>query len=179
VFAALAYELPVDRMITGLKFHRQPHFALALGELLAGALIENRGRSRDSDPDFLVPVPLHRHRLAVRGYNQALEIARPVSDVLRVELAPRLCERLRDTPEQTGLSAAERRRNLRGAFAVRGGCEGLRIAVLDDVITTGSTAAAVVAAFHEAGAAQVEVWAVARTLVATGVAPTRASSHRI
>lgn len=157
--AALSYEYPVDRMITAAKFHRQLHFALALGELLARSLGGASVR-----PDLLVPVPLHRRRLAQRGYNQALEIARPVSDILGVQLAPQLCQRLRDTPEQTGLKAVERRRNLRNAFAVTKECAGARIAILDDVITTGSTAAAVAQAFRRAGAAHVEVWAVARVL---------------
>src|SRR5262245_59373704 len=73
VFAALSYEYPVDRMITAAKFRGQLHFALALGELLADAL-----RSVEH-PDLVVPVPLHRSRLASRGYNQAFEIARPVA----------------------------------------------------------------------------------------------------
>jgi ComF family protein len=161
VRAALAYEFPVDRMITGAKFHRQLHFARALGELFAWDL--QRGAIAAPHPDVLVPVPLSQRRLAARGYNQALEIARPVAAMLGLALEPSACRRIRDTAEQTGLSANERRRNLRGAFAV-GGCAGARVAVLDDVVTTGSTAAAVSAAFRDAGAASVEVWAVARAL---------------
>jgi predicted amidophosphoribosyltransferase len=68
------------------------------------------------------------------------------------------------TMEQTGLSAAERRRNLRGAFLVRSACTGARIAILDDVITTGSTTAALAQAFRDAGAEHIEIWAAARTL---------------
>jgi ComF family protein len=166
VRAALVYEYPVDRLITGAKFHRQLHLARALGELLAFSMMETqRPPNREAPPfDLLVPVPLHRRRLAARGYNQALEIARPVGEALGLELAPRLCERVRDTAEQTGLTAVERRRNLRDAFVVTGDCAGARVAVLDDVVTTGSTAAAVAKAFRQAGAAQVEVWAVARAL---------------
>ncbi len=163
VQAALSYEYPVDRLVTGAKFRGQLHFARALGELLTMAL-ERTGTAADP-PDLLVPVPLHRRRLAERGYNQALEIARPVAESLCLPLSPGLCERLRNTPEQTGLSAAERRRNLRQVFTVRGACAGARVAVVDDVITTGSTAAAMAQALREAGAAQVEVWAVARTLL--------------
>jgi ComF family protein len=160
VLAALSYEYPVDRMVTAAKFHRQLHFACALGELLAG-VAEKRCAEL---PDLLVPVPLHRDRLARRGYNQALEIARPVAERLRLRLAPSECERCKPTAEQTGLTAAQRRRNLRGAFRARSSCAGARVAILDDVITTGSTAAAVAHAFRQAGAAHVEVWAVARTL---------------
>jgi ComF family protein len=158
--AALSYEYPVDRMVTRAKFHGQLHFAWALGELIA-AVVEERGGEL---PDLLVPVPLHRERLARRGYNQALEIGRPVAELLRLKLAPSVCERVKPTAEQTGLSAAERRRNLRGAFRVRSPCTGARVAILDDVITTGSTTAALARAFRAAGAAYVEVWAAARTL---------------
>jgi ComF family protein len=149
-------------MITAAKFHRQLHLAWALGELLAGAL--ERGREGRAMPDLLVPVPLHQRRLAERGYNQALEIARPVAAKLRIRLRARACERIRATAGQTGLTAAARRRNLRNAFRARGEFAGARVAILDDVVTTGSTAAAVAMAFREAGAAGVEVWAVARAL---------------
>ncbi len=158
--AALSYEYPVDRMITGAKFHRQLHFAWALGELLAEAVVARRA----AVPEMLVPVPLHRRRLGERGYNQALEIARPVAALLRARLAPSSCERSRPTAEQTGLSAAARRRNLSGAFRVRAPCAGMHVAILDDVITTGSTTEALAQAFRDAGAARVDVWAVARTL---------------
>jgi ComF family protein len=162
VMAALSYEYPVDRMIAGAKFHRELHLAHALGELLA-VTVTRSGAGRQM-PDLLVPVPLHQRRLATRGYNQALEIARPVAERTGVPLAAGLCERIRPTAEQTGLPAAERRRNLRGAFRVRESCVGTRLAILDDVITTGSTAAAVAQAFRTAGAAHIEVWVVARTL---------------
>lgn len=160
VVAALAYEYPVDRMVAAAKFRGQLHFALALGELLAVAV----ARAGCAAPDLLVPVPLHRRRLGERGYNQALEIGRPVAERTGVRLEPALCERVRPTAEQSGLKAAERRRNLRGAFRVRGRCDGARIAIVDDVITTGSTAAALAQALRAAGAAQVEVWAAARSL---------------
>ncbi|MCC7257195.1 MAG: ComF family protein [Gammaproteobacteria bacterium] len=160
--AALAYAWPVDRLITGAKFQRRLHFAQALGELLAAAV--GPVAAGPDRPDVIVPVPLHRRRLVERGYNQALEIAAPLADALGLPLAPRLCERRRHTPEQTGLSARARRRNLRGAFAVRGRCAGARIALVDDVITTGSTVTALAQALRAAGAAHVEAWAVARTL---------------
>jgi ComF family protein len=158
--AALQYEYPVDRLVAAAKFQRQLWAARALGELLARALARH---PPPAAPEHLVPVPLHRGRLRERGYNQALEIARPVAGAQRLALAPQLCQRLRATPQQSGLSAAARRRNLRGAFAVPTPLAGARLAVVDDVITTGSTAAAVVRALVAAGAADVQVWAVALT----------------
>lgn len=161
LWAALSYEYPVDRLVTAAKFHGQLHAARTLGELLA--LHVDRARP-GAPPDLLVPVPLHRRRLGQRGYNQAVEIARPLAALTGATLAPALCERTRPTPKQSGLSAAARRRNLRGAFAARGRCDGARVAIVDDVVTTGSTAAALARALRAAGAADVEVWAAARTL---------------
>lgn len=136
--------------------------AQALGEALVHTIKQNLG-CREL-PELLVPVPLHRRRQAERGYNQALEIARPVAWRLGLALAPTACRRIRATVEQTGLTAAARRRNLRGAFVAGAICAGRSVAVLDDVVTTGSTAAAVAAAVRRAGATQVEVWAAARTM---------------
>lgn len=159
VLAAFSYEYPVDRLVTGAKFHRQLHYTRALGEMLVLPVLDRNA----PPPDLLVPVPLHPRRLAERGYNQALEITRPVAEALGMRPSPALCVRVRHTPEQTGLTATDRRRNLRGAFAVRGDCSGARVAVVDDVITTGSTVAALALALRRAGAARVEAWAVART----------------
>jgi ComF family protein len=158
VHAPLAYEYPVDRMIAAAKFRGDLPMARALGELLAGTLPGN------ARADLIVPVPLHRRRLAERGYNQALEIARPVATRTGIALAAGLCERVRATVEQSGLDADARRRNLRDAFRARRGCPGARLVILDDVVTTGSTAASLGRALLDAGAATVEVWAVARTL---------------
>lgn len=160
--AALAYEFPVDRMVTRAKFSGALWLSAALGELLACAVAADlAGRA---PPELVIPVPLHHRRLAHRGYNQALEIARPVASILGLRLVPRACRRVRATPSQTALAAEERRRNLRGAFVAGSEVAGARIAVVDDVMTTGSTAAAMVEALRSAGAARVEVWVAARVL---------------
>jgi predicted amidophosphoribosyltransferase len=101
--------------------------------------------------------------LRTRGFNQALEIARYIARETGLALSPELCERTRDTPPQLDLPMKERARNVRGAFQCRGLVAGANIAVLDDVMTTGTTLDEIAAAFKRAGAARVVNWVVART----------------
>jgi len=155
--AAFVYEFPLDRLIVGLKFQRRLHHARMLGELLAQA-IQMRAPTL---PEALVPVPLHPQRLQGRGYNQALEIARPLGRALGIPVVNDLCRRTRATAEQSQLSAAERRRNLRGAFSVHGPCPS-HVAIVDDVHTTGSTLAEIALMLRQAGAQHVEAWSCAR-----------------
>ncbi|TAK49113.1 MAG: ComF family protein [Betaproteobacteria bacterium] len=156
--AALVYGFPADVLLQALKFHGE----LALAPLLAQLL---GGRLAGTEPvDWLLPVPIARDRLRERGYNQSLEIARPLARAMRVALAPQLCERVRDTPAQTGLPWAERAANVRGAFRASGALAGARVAVLDDVMTTGATLGEIAATLKRAGAASVVNWVVARTL---------------
>ncbi len=155
--AAFVYEFPVDRLIVGLKFQRRLHHARMLGDLLAQRL-----KPRTSPlPAVLVPVPLHPQRLQGRGYNQALEIARPLGRTLGIPVAGHLCRRTRATSEQSRLSAVERRRNLRGAFSVQGPCP-RHVAIVDDVHTTGSTLTEISLVLRQAGAQYIEAWSCAR-----------------
>ena len=101
---------------------------------------------------FLVPVPLSASRMRARGFNQALEIARHAAGHAGPALSPELCERTRDTPPQLDLPMDERARNVRGAFQCRGLLAGASIAVLDDVMTTGTTLDEIAATFKRAGA---------------------------
>jgi ComF family protein len=151
------YRPPLDFMIRRLKFHRDLAWARVLGGLMA-ADISSRC---DERVDAIVPVPLHRRRLAERGYNQALELARPLARRLGVPLAWDLCVRCRATAEQTELDAAARRANVRAAFSVRRSPPAT-VAVVDDVLTTGSTVAALAQALRRAGAKRVLVWVCAR-----------------
>src|SRR5690606_19670837 len=114
----LLYEPPADRLITGLKFHERLQAAGVLAALMAERL---RGFYRHREaPSLIVPVPLHMARLRARGYNQARELARGLSAQLGLPVGWRHCVRALPTPPQTGLSARQRRRNLRGAFALTG-----------------------------------------------------------
>jgi ComF family protein len=111
-----------------------------------------------------MPMPLHPGRLKERGFNQSLEIAKKISRWLDIPLSADVCQRTRDTPTQAGLKWKERRRNVRGAFACDLDLTGKKIAVLDDVMTTGATLNEISRVLRGRGAAEVSAWVVARTL---------------
>ncbi|MFO8155396.1 MAG: ComF family protein [Thiohalospira sp.] len=153
------YDWPLDRLIRAMKFRGDLAAARTLGELLAGAI-------EPGEVEFMVPVPLHGRRLAERGYNQALEIARPVSRHRGIPLQPAVARRRRATRAQAELAAERRRANVRDAFVVparqREALRGRHIAIVDDVVTTGETTDALATVLRTAGAASVAIWAVAR-----------------
>lgn len=156
VHAPFRYAAPIDRLIQGAKYNARFDWL----DLLANRLTEHI-RIRATEVDAIVPVPLHRSRLRSRGYNQALELARPLAKNLRLPLH-RGIERVRSTPAQIAMSLEDRRRNVRNAFAASGEFTGQRLALVDDVMTSGATVQAVTRCLRQAGAASVEVWIVAR-----------------
>lgn len=151
------YEFPCDRLVQALKYRAwlalAPFFARSLAALPLPAI------------DLLVPMPLHPNRLAQRGFNQAAEIARSLARLRRVTFAPRGARRVRDTAAQTDLPYEERARNVRGAFACDLDLSGKRVAVVDDVMTTGATLNELARVLKRAGAARVENWVVARSVL--------------
>ena len=155
--AAFVYGFPVDRLLPRLKFHR----GLAPGRLLA-SVMANAWRDRER-PQALVPVPLHKSRLRERGYDQALELARPLAKSLEVPLRTDLLVRNKATSPQSRLDAAARRRNLRDAFLV---CTKRplpsHVALLDDVMTTGATLHAAARALKRTGVRRVDARVCAR-----------------
>jgi ComF family protein len=159
--AAFRYGFPVDRLLPRFKFHRD----LAAGRELAGWMIE---ALRDVErPDALIAVPLHPRRLRQRGYNQALELARPLARAFDLPILHHALRRVRDTAPQAGLGALARRRNPRGAFAVGRDLRNparipAHIALVDDVMTTGATLFECAKVLQRAGVGRVDVWAVAR-----------------
>jgi ComF family protein len=158
VVAPFVYVAPLDHYVRELKYRGARKLGRAFGLLLAASA------ARESrEVDALLPMPLHARRLRERGYNQATEIARAIARTLRRPLlhGP---HRLRASPTQTSLDARERYANSAGAFAVPGRLTGRRIAIVDDVITTGATVNALAEALLAAGADRVDAWAVARTL---------------
>lgn len=156
--AAVAYGFPVDALIQACKYAGNLAAAQALGELLAEAI------SKEPAPDAIVPMPLHPARLRERGFNQALEIARPLAATTGVPLVTGACARIKDTPPQVSLPRRERERNMRGAFFTLRRLDGMRIALVDDVMTTGNSLSETARVLRKAGAAQVHAWTVARTL---------------
>ncbi len=151
--AALRYDFPADVLVHALKFRGE----LALARLL-GSLLSNQIHTIEIDR--VIPVPLSAARLRERGYNQSVEIARQLG--AKLDLA--LCVRERDTPAQMDLPYAQRKRNVRGAFRCTRSLAGARVAVVDDVMTTGATLNEVASVLKQAGAARVVNWVVARTL---------------
>lgn len=156
--AALRYGFPVDRLLPRLKFHAD----LACGRLLSQLMIE--AFAGLPPPEALMPLPLHRRRLRSRGYDQALELARPLSHALGIPMLDGVLLRHRATAPQSQLDAAARRRNLRGAFAVsQRGALPTHVALVDDVMTTGATLHAAAKTLRRAGVARVDAWLCART----------------
>ena len=157
--APFEYDYPLDHLVHALKYRGQLAVARVLGGML-GQRLEASGLG--GGIDVVIPVPLHASRHAERGFNQSAEIARWVARRLRRPVAPALAVRCRDTPPQVGLRGDERRANLAGAFAAAPGVRGLRVAVVDDVLTTGTTLRELSRALRDAGALSVDAWCVAR-----------------
>jgi ComF family protein len=158
VSAALVYAAPADGLIHDLKYNNKLYLARTLGDLLADSIIQNH----EDLPDVLLPVPLHRARLRKRGFNQSLEIARQVHRRLGVKIDAHLVNRVHNTDPQTTLAPKHRARNVKHAFMAMKPVEGKRIALIDDVMTTGHTVNAVARVLKIAGAKEVLVWVVAR-----------------
>ncbi|MEO8937710.1 MAG: ComF family protein [Burkholderiaceae bacterium] len=164
--AAALYEAPFDQLVRGLKYGATLAYAPLFAELLAARLaaLETDDRPRI---DVIVPVPLSRERTSTRGFNQSLEIGRALARILGKPLDASSVLRVHDTRPQATLPLAARRRNMRGAFAVidarRARFSGAHVAVVDDVMTTGSTVDELARTLKRAGTESVVNLVVART----------------
>ncbi|MEE9494546.1 MAG: ComF family protein, partial [Gammaproteobacteria bacterium] len=127
--ALLAYTYPVDQLIIRIKFSNDLVLSQTLGKLLSDRLQQTVKQW----PDLILPVPLHRKRLAERGYNQALELARPIAAITGIPIKSRLCKRIINTRTQSLLPVKDRRNNLRDAFKVCENIQDAHIAIIDDV----------------------------------------------
>ena len=157
------YAYPLDHVVRGLKYRNQLACGRVLGQLFARSVLERA----EPLPEAIVPVPLARRRYLERGYNQANELALAIRRATGVAVKSDVVIRQRETAEQAGLDRKARRRNVTGAFATIKPLLARHVAILDDVVTTGSTVRELAAVLREAGAEQIEVWAIARTELAT------------
>lgn len=158
-FAPFAYCQPLAHLVHALKYRGQLAAGRVLGTLLGARVV---AAGMQDGIDVIVPVPLHPRRHAERGFNQSAEIARWVAHRLGRRVEAKLVLRRRATRPQVGLHGADRTRNMAGAFAAGAGVRGLHVAIVDDVLTTGSTVYSLCETLHDASAASVIAWSVAR-----------------
>lgn len=158
------YLAPLSGLVMRLKFSRQPELATPLARLL---LLRWYARFRTGDvarPDILLSVPLHRRRYFSRGYNQSELLATPLARWIGCQHRAYALRRIRSTPPQQHLSEAERKRNVRQAFTCNENLHGKHVALLDDVVTTGSTLCEISKLLRNQGIASLQIWCVCRTL---------------
>lgn len=158
VQAAFTYSFPVSELIPVIKYQRQPAHLGWLAAVLSDFILQ---RHEGQWPDALVPVPMHRFSQINRGYNQAELLAQRLGKHLQIPLNACL-HKHRRTPKQMSLSLEDRRHNLQGAFAVRSTVPE-HVALVDDVMTTGTTASTLTRLLLERGCKQVDIWVLART----------------
>lgn len=156
VYCAGLYALSLRKAIHQFKFNQRVNLDQPLAQLL------DRAIDTDCRCELIIPLPLHPRRLRQRSYNQSLLLARQISRLRSLPVAAGLLQKVRDTPPQQGLSAREREQNLRQAFALAGDITGARVLLVDDVMTTGTTAAAAGEVLLQGGAADVQVAVVGR-----------------
>ncbi|MGB5397953.1 MAG: ComF family protein [Gammaproteobacteria bacterium] len=157
-FSLLRYQDLAAQLITRYKFHDK----LSYSGLLADLLLERLPHI--ARPDCIIAVPLHVARLRERGFNQSHELAKIISPRLGIPLASDSVVRIRETQQQTGLNAKQRRKNIRGAFELVKPVAHNHVALLDDVVTTGSTVNELARVLKRAGVKAVSVWSIARAV---------------
>lgn len=161
------YLAPVEQLVLALKFGARLPLAPLLAELLAAAA-QQHAHTGLASPALLSAVPLSKQRLQERGFNQSLEIARPLARRLHLPLATQLLLRVRDTTAQTTLPFAQRKRNMRAAFVVPGRAlhqvQGRHIGMVDDVMTSGATLNEIATTLKHFGAERVTNMVFCRTL---------------
>ena len=157
-FSLFHYKPPIDHLLKQLKFHQKLLYAHIMGNMMADAVINNAIPL----PDALLPVPLHINRIRGRGFNQALEIAKPIAKKLKIPLITQSLIRSRYTQAQTELSAKERRSNIKNSFQPQLTNHYKHIAVIDDVITTGTTMNEIAKILKQGKVEKVYAWACAQ-----------------
>jgi ComF family protein len=156
---------PVDRMIRHFKDEADMVAGYALARLLSEQFVRNHQDFRCPLPAALIPVPLHERRLCERGFNQARVLAHSVGRYSGIPVHGGVCVRTRTASNQRGLDRAARQQNMRGAFIAASHSRPAlpeHVAIIDDVVTTGATAAALTRLLQRLGARLVDVWCLAR-----------------
>jgi len=158
------YDFPIDALVTRFKHQGKWPIGRLLAELLAQTL-QHRFDEGLQRPNVMIPVPLANRRMRERGYNQAAMLAHWLGSVLQLPVDERTVRRVKETPAQQGLDAKARKRNLREAFALSDSAcvVDKHVALIDDVLTTGSTADTLARLMIRAGARTVDVYCLART----------------
>jgi len=164
---AFCYQFPINRLITKFKDKQNPPMGKALGQLLAYSL-SNDSSIQNNPPELIIPVPSHRKSINRRGYNPTQIIAKTLSNQLSIPSASNFISKRNHSEQQKALSASERLINLANVFSItKTGASSLpnyyRVAIVDDVVTTGATANTLSKLLLEAGVQDVIVWALART----------------
>lgn len=160
LYAPYIYEAPITGWLNRFK-QGDLRAGAVLGRLLAQHIANNDKQL--GTPDRIIAMPLHWKRQFQRGFNQSHELAILVANINGFALDNKLVKRAKHTPHQQSLNRQHRLKNLRSAFQVIAPCNGLHLVVIDDVVTTASTARAIATALKSSGAASVQIWAVART----------------
>lgn len=159
--AAFAYQAPIDTLIWQLKYQQR----LSNARVLATFLLEAIRQQQTAIPQALVPVPLHPQRLRERGFNQALELARPISLQLNIPIERHLCQRNRRTLAQSQVSASQREANMKQAFTLVHKHAYRHVAIIDDVMTTGHTVNQLARVLRGSGVEKIDVWCIARAQI--------------
>ncbi len=158
------YLPPLSGLVMRLKFSRQPELAVTLARLLLLRWLTRFRAGNVVRPDIVLSVPLHRRRYLTRGYNQSELLAQPLARWLNCQYRPQALRRIRSTPAQQRLSEAARKLNLRKAFRCEEDFRGKHVALIDDVVTTGSTLREISKILRNQGVASLQIWCICRTL---------------
>jgi ComF family protein len=158
--ALFTYNYPIDSVLQQYKYNDMLHLA----EVFASLFHAQYSARIDAEIDMVIPMPMHAQRLRERAFNQALEFARNLTRKLQLPLDYNACQRVKCMPPQAGLPLKERVKNVSGVFECSKSLQGMRVAIVDDVMTTGASLNELAKTLKKAGAARVECWVIARTL---------------
>lgn len=158
--APFLFAYPIDKIIHEFKYLD----AVFWGAFLAREMAHRGLALTVPLPEVLIPVPVHPKRLVERGYNQALELARGIGSELNIPVSPGIVVRAEPRIPQVGLSSRQRRKNIRGVFTLtRKTIFARRVAIVDDILTTGATATELARILRRTGVEEIQVWVAART----------------